>query len=89
MLKSKKNLKRLISFALVISMLMCSMIILSVSAEEEACSHTGGTALRLLEHNKSGGNCSGTAQTYCPQCGIIWDTYKFNMNPCPGNGAHS
>jgi len=81
--------KKLIAFALVISMLICSMLILSVNAEE-ACSHPYGWSYRTKEHTKIGGSCTVYEEYYCHVCNYIAQPYtKMTYGICPGGQGHA
>ena len=47
------------------------------------CDDYRGTATRILSFQKFGDGCESTVQTYCIECGTIFDTYTGIWIPCP------
>lgn len=70
--------------------LVASCGIVAVSALEEAwpcCDNYRGTAERILYHDKMGPDCIAEIETYCPECGTIFDHYSMTFGRCPHTGV--
>ena len=77
--------KKLIGVLLAV-VFVASCGIIAVSALEDAwpcCDDYRGTAERVLYHRLYGEDCNATVQTYCIECGTIFDTYSGTWCPCP------
>ena len=77
--------KKLIG-ALLAVVLAISCCFIAVSAYEEVywcCDDFRGVAERILDYQPIGEDCISTVQTYCPECGTIFDTWTGTFIPCP------
>lgn len=82
---NKKLIGTLLAVVLVVACGIFSVAALEDSEEALCCDDYRGTATRVLDWVMYGEDCEALCQTYCPECGTIFDTWWGTYCPCPHN----